>query len=123
MDVTIASTASSGLGAVIVAYNSYIDGTRSITKTGAQFGQAAVAIVNGSILTGQWNVNNFNTGIRLGINHYGAETGGSAMLNGVSLLNCNKGLDLYNNSFVRKYSVTFTGTTTNEVSQTGSFTN
>jgi len=123
MDIAVASTASSGLGAIVILYNSSCDGSRSITKAGSQFGNAAVAVVNGSFFGGQWNVNNFNTGIRFGINHYGAETGGVAMLNGVTISNCSYGLDLYNNSFVRKYSTTYTSNSTNERSQTGSFIN
>ena len=123
MDIAVASTASSGLGALVTLYNSSCDGTRSFTKAGSQFGNAAVAVVNRSILTGGWSVDNFNTGIRLGHNHYGAETGGVAMLNGVTISNCSIGLHLYNNSFVRKFNLTNTNNTTNETSQTGSFTN
>ncbi len=123
MDIAVASTASSGLGALVTVYNSTVDGLRSITKAGSQWGNAAVAVVDGSIFTGQWSVDNFNTGIRFGLNHYNAEIGGSAVLNGITISNCNRGLDLYNNSFVRKYSTTYTSNTTNEVIQTGSFIN
>tara|TARA_B100002019_G_scaffold204748_1_gene177601 strand:- start:425 stop:3199 length:2775 start_codon:yes stop_codon:yes gene_type:complete len=124
MDIDVASAVQSGLGALVVINNkSIVEGSRYITKAGSQFNNHGVSIVNGSHFSGNWDITNFATGISLGLNHYNAETGGTAMLNGTAISNCARGLRVWNNSFVRKYSVSYSSNSTNEDIQSGSFVN
>jgi hypothetical protein len=122
MDVSVASGATAGLGGLITISNSFMTGTRSITKAGTQFGNIGVSVINQSFYSGNWDIDNFNTGLAFGLNHYNAETGGMGVMNAPTISNCTIGLRLWGGSFVRKYSVTYTSNTTDEDIQSGSFT-
>ena len=124
MDIDVTSAVSSGLGGlVVVRSKSSLSGSRYITKAGSQFGNHAVSVCDDSLVGCNWDVTNFATGYAFGLNHYNAEVGGSGMLNGVLISNCNRGIRVWNNSFVRKYNVVYSNNTTNEDIQSGSFVN
>ena len=124
MDIDVTSAASSGLGGlVVVRSKSSLSGTRYITKAGSVFGNSAVSVSDDALVSCNWDVTNFATGYAFGYNHYNAETNGIGMLNGVTISNCTTGIRLRNNSFVRKYSLTYSGNSTNEDIQSGSFVN
>ena len=124
MDIDVTSAASSGLGGlVVVRSKSSLSGTRYITKAGSVFGNSAVSVCDDSFVSCNWDVTNFATGYAFGYNHYNAETNGIGMLNGVTITNCTTGIRLRNNSFVRKYNIGYSGNSTNEDIQSGSFVN
>ena len=124
MDIDVTSAASSGLGGlVVVRSKSSLSGTRYITKAGTVFGNSAVSVCDDSLVSCNWDVTNFATGYAFGYNHYNAETNGIGMLNGVTISNCTTGIRLRNNSFVRKYNLTYSGNSTNEDIQSGSLVN
>ena len=124
MDIDVTSAASSGLGGlVVVRSKSSLSGSRYITKAGSVFGNSAVSVCDDSFVSCNWDITNFTYGFSFGLNHYNAEVGGSGMLNGVAINNCTTGIRVWNNSFVRKYSVSYSGNTTNENIQSGSFVN
>ena len=124
MDWDLQSSASAGLGAVIVCDNSDVYFTGSLTKTGTKWGNIGVSVINNSYWAGTLDVNNFATGYAFGVNHYNAENGARGMLISVTVSNCTTGIQLRNNSFVRKYQVTYSGNSTNEQTLTngGNFT-
>jgi len=124
MDWDLQSSASAGLGAIIVCDNSDVYFTGSLTKTGTKWGNTGVSVINGSYWAGTLDVTNFATGYYFGVNHYNAENGARGMLISVTISNCTNGIILRNNSFVRKYQVTYSGNSTNETIQTngGNFT-
>ena len=114
-NVTATSSASAGLGGLIVlAGKTVVDMYGTVTKQGTRFNNTGIAVVNGAELRGGVDVNNFRDGIFFGVNHYNAESGARGMLNGVTVSNCTTGIKLWNNSFVRKYSVQYSGNGTNE---------
>ena len=124
MDIDVTSAASSGLGGlVVVRAKSSLSGSRYITKAGSVFGNSAVSVCDDSFVSCNWDVTNFATGYAFGYNHYNAETNGIGMLNGVTITNCTTGIRLRNNSFVRKYNLTYSGNSTNEDIQSGSLAN
>lgn len=114
-NITATSSASAGLGGLVVINDkSQVTMGGTMTKQGTRFNNTGIAVVNGSELRGGVDVNNFRDGIFFGVNHYNAETGARGMLNGVTVSNCTTGIKLWNNSFVRKYSVQYSGNGTNE---------
>ena len=114
-NVTATSSASAGLGGlVVITDKSQVDMYGAVTKQGTKFNNTGIAVVNGAELRGGVDVTNFRDGIYFGVNHYNAETGGRGMLNGVTISNCTTAIKLWNNSFVRKYSVSYSGNGTNE---------
>ncbi len=124
-NVTATSSASAGLGGlVILDGKSVIDMYCTVSKLGTRFANHGVCVVNGSEVRGNLDVDNFYSGITFGYNHYNAETGARGMLNGSNLTNNTFGIRMYNNSFVRKYSVSYSGNGTNEyiASNGGNFT-
>ena len=114
-NITASSSASSGLGGLVVLSNySQVDMYCTVSKSGTRFGNHGIVAANGAELRGSVSVDNFNTGISFGQNHYNAETGGRGMLNGSTISNCSQGIQLYNYSYVRKYSVTYSSNGNNE---------
>jgi hypothetical protein len=111
--VTATSSSSNGLGGLITVYNSFVDWHAQVSKQGSRFGNHAFAVIYGSHLVGNVDVDNFARGISFGINHYNAETGARGMLNGSNITNCTTGIELYNHSYVRLYSVSWSGNGTN----------
>ena len=114
-NVTATASASAGLGGLIVLdLGTIVDMYGTVTKQGTRFNNTGIAVVNGSELRGGVDIDNFRDGIYFGVNHYNAESGGRGMLNGVTISNCTTGIKLWNNSFVRKYTVQYSGNGTNE---------
>jgi hypothetical protein len=101
-------------GAVINIYSGSryaIQGT--ISKSGGRHGNAAVSIQGTAEGQFQSTINNFAIGINMGRSHYDAEGFGLAVANGLSVTNCNIGIQLSNNgSFKNYYIASTSGTTT-----------
>ena len=114
VDVNVTSSATSGLGAVLVFdSNENVHAQGSVTKAGTRYGNSGVSVVNGGLFHGGIDVDNFAYGIYFGVNHYNAEVGQRAMLNGSIIQNNTVGLKLNNGSYVRTYSVTYSANSTN----------
>jgi len=111
--VTATSSSSNGLGGLITVYNSFVDWHAQVSKQGSRFGNHAFAVTYGSHLVGNVDVDNFARGISFGLNHYNAETGARGMLNGSNITNCTTGIQLYNHSYVRIYTISWSGNGTN----------
>ena len=124
-NITVTSSGSAGLGGLVVLDGkSVIDMYCTVSKSGSLFGNHGVCVVNGAEVRGNLDVNNFYSGITFGYNHYNAETGARGMLNGTNLTNNTFGIRMYNNSFVRLYSVSYSNNGTNQyiASNGGNFT-
>ena len=112
-NITISAQGTAGLGAFFVINKTTLGLSGSITKSGSRFSNHAISIINGSFLDTGMAVNNFNTGFAYGHNHYNAETGSRGMHNGSTIQNCISGIGLWNHSYVRLYSVSNSGNTSN----------
>jgi len=116
-DCALTAQASSGLGGfVTIGENCQIDWSGDIDKSGTRFGNHAITAYDNSILKlAGCVINNFQNGITGGNNHYNNEAGARIVVNGVTVQNCVTGLYLRNNSHCRKYSITYSSNSTNEL--------
>jgi len=110
--VTVNSSSSPGLGGLFIfdRCNSVSWGG-NMSKSGTKWGQAALVAVNNTWIEQTGTINNFETAIRLGINHYSAEDGAQCLLGNTQLTNCTYGVDAYYSSSLRAYYVTSTAGT------------
>ena len=112
-NITISAQGSAGLGGFFVIRKSTVGLGGAMTKSGTRFANHAISICDGSFLDTGMDVNNFNTGFAYGLNHYNAEAGSRGMHNGSTIQNCVTGILLYNHSYVKSYSVSYSGNTNN----------
>ena len=115
------TNSTAGLGGLIIYVHSRGYHNISVTKTGTRFGNHAVVVKDGSFISGSCSVNNFSTGISLGLNHYGAESAGFYVANGGTIQNCINGVSLFYGSHWRQYSQSFSSNTTNINNASGGF--
>ena len=119
--IACATGSTAGLGGLVIYVHSRGYHHISVTKTGSKFGNSAVVVKDGSFINGNCSVNNFNTGISLGLNHYGAESAGFYVANGGTIQNCTDGVSLFYGSHWRQYSQSFSSNTTNINNASGGF--
>ena len=116
-DCSLTAQASAGLGGfVTIGENSQIDWSGDIVKSGTRFGNHAITAFDNSMLKiSGCVINNFQNGLTGGNDHYNNEGGARIVTNGLTIQNCVTGLYLRNFSHCRKYSITYSGNTTNEL--------
>jgi hypothetical protein len=115
-DIALTAQASAGLGGFVTIQGGFIHWSGDIDKSGTRFGNHAICAFDNAMLhISSCTINNFQNGLTGGNNHYNNEAGARIVTNSVTIQNCATGLYLRNMSHVRKYSISYSGNSTNEL--------